>query len=79
MTSPPVTLAPGQPIATETAPPSAMLDVIAVAEMLSVSTRHVRRLADSGAMPRPVKLGALVRWRRDLVERWIADGCPHCD
>jgi hypothetical protein len=30
-----------------------LLDAQAVAEMLSCSARHVRRLADRGAMPRP--------------------------
>jgi predicted DNA-binding transcriptional regulator AlpA len=29
-------------------------------------------------MPRPIKLGALVRWPREQVEAWIADGCPNC-
>jgi len=75
---------------TQTAPatadsaPSAMLDVQAVADMLSCSTRHVYRLADAGRMPRPVKLGALVRWPRSTgnphtgILDWIADGCPNC-
>lgn len=60
------------------AEPSAMLDVKAVAAMLGCSERHVYRLADSGRMPRPAKLGALVRWSRERLERWIADGCPDC-
>ena len=60
---------------TETA---AMLDVQAVAELLACSTRHVYRLADSGRMPRPVKLGKLVRWSRSVIEEWIAGGCPRC-
>ena len=58
--------------------PSAMLDVRAVAELLGCSTRHVYRLADSGRMPRPVKLGALVRWPRAALEKWLAEGCPEC-
>lgn len=53
-----------------------LIDVRAVARLLSCSTRHVYRLADSGAMPRPLKLGALIRWRRDEVTAWIARGCP---
>ena len=55
---------------------AALLDVGAVADLLSCSTRHVYRLSDAGRMPRPVKLGALVRWRRDEVEEWIVQGCP---
>ena len=57
---------------------SALLDVQQVAAMLRCSVRHVYRLADSAQMPRPVKLGALVRWRRDEIDNWIADGCPTC-
>lgn len=58
--------------------PSAMLDVKGVAAMLGCSTRHIYRLSDAGRMPRPVKLGALVRWSRAAVEQWISDGCPAC-
>ena len=55
---------------------AALLDVRQVAAMLGCSTRHVYRLSDSGRMPRPIKLGALVRWDRKLiVEQWIAEGC----
>ena len=55
---------------------AAMLNVQAVADLLSCSTRHVYRLSDAGRMPRPAKLGALVRWSRIAIEEWIADGCP---
>lgn len=56
---------------------SAMLTVHDVARMLNCSARTVYRLTDSGRIPRPVKLGALVRWPREAVEQWIADGCPN--
>ena len=56
----------------------ALLDVRAVATMLDCSGRHVYRLADSGRMPAPVKLGALIRWRRDELTVWLDDGCPSC-
>ena len=58
--------------------PAALLDVRAVAAELGCSQRHVYRLADAGRMPAPVKLGALVRWRRAELSEWIADGCPSC-
>ena len=52
-------------------------DVPAVASLLGgCSTRHVRRLADAGRMPRPIKLGTLLRWRRAELMGWIEDGCP---
>lgn len=55
---------------------AAMLTVHDVARMLNCSARTIYRLTDAGRMPRPVKLGALVRWPREQVEAWIADGCP---
>ncbi|MCD0459213.1 helix-turn-helix transcriptional regulator [Roseiconus lacunae] len=55
----------------------AMMSVDDVADELNCSARHVRRLADSGRMPRPIKLGTLVRWPRAAIEQWIGDGCPN--
>ena len=56
----------------------AMLTVQDVARMLNCSSRTVYRLTDTGRMPRPVKLGALIRWPRETVTRWIAADCPAC-
>ena len=54
-----------------------LLDVRAVAALLGgCSTRHVVRLADAGRMPRALKLGTLVRWRKAEVLDWISAGCP---
>ena len=54
-----------------------LLGVRAGAALLGgCSTRHVYRLADAGRMPRPIKLGTLVRWRRAELEAWIGAGCP---
>ena len=53
-------------------------DVNGIAELLGCSSRHVRRMADSGAMPRPIHLGRLVRWRKADVDQWLAAGCPSC-
>lgn len=61
-----------------TASSAALLAVDDVAALLSVSPRTVRRMADSGAMPRPVKLSSLVRWRRADLDQWLAAGCPSC-
>lgn len=54
----------------------ALLDVAAVARLLGCSERHVYRLADAGRIPAPVRLGALVRWRRQAILDWIDGGCP---
>ena len=67
----------------ESVPNVGLIDIRAVTAMLGgCSTRHVRRLADSARMPAPVKLGALLRFRRKTgdpstgIEDWIAAGCP---
>ncbi len=54
---------------------AALLDVYGVAELLRCSRRHVYRMSDAGRMPPPIRLGTLVRWDRDALTRWIADGC----
>lgn len=56
--------------------PAALLDVKAVAALLACSPRTCYRLADGGLMPRPRKLGSLVRWAKTDLEQWIAAGCP---
>jgi excisionase family DNA binding protein len=54
----------------------ALLTVHDVARRLNCSARTIYRLTDAGKMPRPVKLNALVRWRRETIENWINQGCP---
>ena len=64
---------------TATEPTAAeLLTVEQVAAKLNCSPRHVYRLADAGRMPRPLKLGALCRWSRSVLESWIAEGCQPC-
>ncbi len=55
---------------------TALMTIKDVARLLNCSERTVYRLNDSGRMPRPVRLGTLVRWKRSEIEQWIADGCP---
>lgn len=57
-------------------PPSELLDVQQLAQLLHCSPRHCYRLADRGALPRPVRLGALIRWPRAAIDSWITAGCP---
>jgi predicted DNA-binding transcriptional regulator AlpA len=57
---------------------SQLLAVDEVAGKLSCSPRHVYRLRDTDRMPKPVKVGALVRWSNVVIEAWIAEGCPAC-
>lgn len=67
----------GQQMASDPDPATpVLLSVGNVAGLLNCSKQHVRRLADAGRMPRPMKLGGLVRWNRTEIEKWIAAGCP---
>ncbi|QDU33026.1 Helix-turn-helix domain protein [Poriferisphaera corsica] len=55
---------------------TSMLNVKDVARRLQCSPRTVYRLCDAGLMPKPIKLGQLIRWNADTIEQWIAQGCP---
>jgi prophage regulatory protein len=52
-----------------------LLGVREVANRLGVSTRQVWKLASSGRLPAPVRLGRSVRWRESDVSRFIECGC----
>jgi excisionase family DNA binding protein len=58
---------------------SVLVSVHQVARMLACSARTVYRLSDSGRLPWPLKVGSLLRWRREDIHRWVADGCPRVE
>jgi excisionase family DNA binding protein len=58
------------------ADPGQLIGVDKVAELLECSRRHVYRLADCGRLPRPRKIGSLVRWSVSEIRKWVEDGCP---
>lgn len=60
-------------------PTLGLLTVKDVAQLLNCSVRTVYRLNDAGHLPRPIRLGALLRWPRAVIETWIAEGCPKPD
>lgn len=49
-----------------------LLTLRQLAEVLQISQRNARALAAKGALPRPIRVGRLVRWRREAVERWLS-------
>jgi len=52
--------------------PALLLDVIAVAQLLGCSPRHVWRMSDAGDFPRPLAVGSkLKRWPRSAVLAWV--------
>ena len=48
-----------------------LLDVHDVAAICGCSARHVKRLADLGEIPAPIRLGHLRRWSKAALETWI--------
>jgi len=55
--------------------PLPLLDRRTLAALLKCSPRHLDRMRKDGQIPQPVKLGALVRWRREEIDAWISGGC----
>ena len=51
-------------------------DYQALSKVLSCTERHIANLVASGRIPRPIKLGRLVRWPAADIEQWTAAGCP---
>ena len=57
---------------------NALLTVDDMAALLRCSPRTVYRLSERGRIPRPCRLGSLLRWTRVQVDEWVARGCPDC-
>jgi len=53
-----------------------LIDVKEFAAKLGCCTKHIRRMADAGRCPPSIQLGGLHRWNRQVVDDWIAAGCP---
>jgi predicted DNA-binding transcriptional regulator AlpA len=53
-----------------------LLNAKQVAGLLGVSVRSVYRLRDGLRMPRPVRVGTLLRWREGELRQWLDAGCP---
>lgn len=61
-----------------TAPQAAAYDAKTIARRLLCSVRQVRRMQDLGTMPRPFRIGRLVRWPASTIDEWIKAGCLDC-
>ena len=52
-----------------------MVNAETAAAMVGVSPRSWWRFVSAGKAPRPVRLGACVRWRLSDLRKWIGEGC----
>lgn len=57
-------------------PEPELLTVGDVAHMLSFGERTIFRMADTGRIPQPFRIGGAVRWSRRALIAWVAAGCP---
>lgn len=57
-------------------PDPLLLSAEALGELLQVSERSVWRLRSAGKLPRPVRVGGSIRWRKGEIRRWVEAGCP---
>jgi predicted DNA-binding transcriptional regulator AlpA len=53
-----------------------LVPVDRVADLLSISTRTVRKLDCTERMPAPVRIGSRTLWRLAELEEWVIAGCP---
>ncbi len=51
--------------------PSRMVTAAELAAALNCSTRSITRACNDGRLPRPLKIGRLVRWPADTVRHLI--------
>jgi predicted DNA-binding transcriptional regulator AlpA len=47
-----------------------------LAQLMRISTRTLWRLLSAHKIPEPIRLGGAVRWRIDVIQDWIDQGCP---
>lgn len=47
-----------------------------LAEMLSVSARHIWRMKATGKLPKAVEIGNCIRWKLVEISDWLTMGCP---
>lgn len=54
-----------------------MLEIRELAAMLKLCPKTVHRMTEAGRIPGKIHFSKrAVRWRRDVIEKWIAAGCP---
>jgi predicted DNA-binding transcriptional regulator AlpA len=49
-----------------------LLDQHALAALLGIKERTLRRMRSDGRVPEPIMLGTKPRWLRDQIEAWLA-------
>lgn len=63
-------------MAIEATTEAVLIDAIAAAQMCSMHRASWYKAVSSGKAPASVRIGGMVRWRKEELELWIAHGCP---
>ena len=53
-----------------------LVDANEAARMCSMHRGSWYKIVAAGKTPASIRIGSMVRWRRDEIEEWIAAGCP---
>jgi predicted DNA-binding transcriptional regulator AlpA len=56
-----------------------LIDSRKAAKLLNVSERKLWEMWNSGKMPKPARIGRVVRWGYEELRAWVAAGCPAQD
>lgn len=57
--------------------PALTVNAKQAARLINVSVRQLWRLNSTGRLPKPIRLGNCVRWRKAELEAFIQAGAPH--
>jgi excisionase family DNA binding protein len=55
-------------------PPRAVYDRRQLATLLGINVKTVVAMEGRGQLPRPIRLGKLIRFDRDAIHDWLAKG-----
>lgn len=53
-----------------------LLNMHQVCALTGFTRVHINNLANTGRMPKPLKIGRSIRWRASDIDAWIDAGCP---
>jgi excisionase family DNA binding protein len=51
-----------------------MLSAKALADLLDVDAKTVRRWREEGRLPEPIQIGGVIRWRAEDIDDWLGGG-----
>jgi predicted DNA-binding transcriptional regulator AlpA len=55
---------------------SLLVDIRALARLLTRSVGSLERDLSRGLLPKPIRLGGSRKWRRAEIAAWVEAGCP---